>query len=214
MTIQGFKKTASGFVTLLLIFLCLAQSSFAHKVTVFAWVEGDRVFTESKFSGGKKAINAPIEIFDDKGTKILEGRTDENGLFSFKITEKTGMKVVLLAGMGHKAEWIIPIEDFNGEVAENKDARENSDPEISPLSSAAGKGVETPCLTREQIETIVEKAVEKKLSPAIRLLKRSLNPDRGPTVSDIFGGIGYIFGFVGIGAYFNYRKKSRDGKDL
>ena len=28
-------------------------NALAHKITVFGWVEGDTVFTESKFSGGK-----------------------------------------------------------------------------------------------------------------------------------------------------------------
>ena len=30
-------------------------AALAHKIIIFAWVEGDTVFTESKFSGGKRA---------------------------------------------------------------------------------------------------------------------------------------------------------------
>jgi hypothetical protein len=30
-----------------------------------------------------------------------------------------------------------------------------------------------------------------------------------PAVSDIFGGIGYITGLVGVGVYFNFRKKKK-----
>jgi len=37
------------------------------------------------------------------------------------------------------------------------------------------------------------------------MLNESL--DRGPTVSEILGGIGYILGLMGVGAYFHYRRK-------
>ena len=33
----------------------------AHKVIIFAWVEGDTVFTESKFAGGKRAVGAQVQ---------------------------------------------------------------------------------------------------------------------------------------------------------
>jgi hypothetical protein len=34
--------------------LVLTTSAHAHRVSVFAWVEGDTVFVQSKFSGGRK----------------------------------------------------------------------------------------------------------------------------------------------------------------
>ena len=56
----------------------------AHKVTIFAWAEGNRVFTESKFSGGKRVKDGLVTVFDSAGNQLLEGRTDENGEFSFE----------------------------------------------------------------------------------------------------------------------------------
>ena len=57
----------------------------------------------------------------------------------------------------------------------------------------------------DEIEQAVEKALDKKLKPVIKMLSESL--DRGPTVSEILGGIGYILGLMGVGAYFHYRRK-------
>ena len=85
-----------------------------HNVTVFAWVEGSTVTVESKFSGGRRPKNAPIEVYDSAGNLLLKGTTDDQGTFSFTIPQKTPMTIVLLAGMGHRAEWIITEEDLQG----------------------------------------------------------------------------------------------------
>ena len=38
------------------LLLLLAAQPLAHNVTVFAWVEGDTVHVESKFSGGRRPV--------------------------------------------------------------------------------------------------------------------------------------------------------------
>ena len=63
------------------------------------------------------------------------------------------------------------------------------------------------CLSREDIETIVEEILDRKLAPVIAKLPRPENPDQGPALDDILGGLGYILGLVGVGAYFHYRRK-------
>jgi nickel transport protein len=65
-------------------------------------------------------------------------------------------------------------------------------------------------LTREDVEQAVDRALEKKLKPVMQMLS-DLN-DPKPGISDIFGGIGYIIGLVGIGAYLKSRKK-RDSEN-
>jgi len=203
-----------GLVYALLFLIIMTEYAFAHRVTVFAWVEGDTVYTESKFSGGRKAKNAPIEVFDSQGRKLLEGKTDENGEFSFKAPKKTEMNIVLVAGMGHKGEWTISVDEFEEENSGNSQNPASQDIKATPPdtvnepeSMPDETTVTSPCLTSEDVQDVVEKTLDKKLKPIINKLNKSLDPDHGPSVSDIFGGIGYIFGLVGVGAYFNYRKK-------
>lgn len=88
------------------------ESVDAHRVNVFAWVEGDSVFVESKFSGSKRVNAAEIIVTDGSGTQLLSGKTDENGKFSFKIPQKSDLKIVLLAGTGHRAEWTIAASEI------------------------------------------------------------------------------------------------------
>jgi nickel transport protein len=57
-----------------LLMVVWVNSALAHKVTIFAWVQGDRVYTESKFSGGRKAVNAGVEVLNADGERLLEGK--------------------------------------------------------------------------------------------------------------------------------------------
>ena len=170
--------------------------ALAHKVMIFAWVEEDTVFTESKFSGGKKAINAPVVIFDKDGKKLLEGKTDNKGEFSFKIPKVTDLRIVLNAAMGHKAEWTVTESEIReaGAIVEKKKAAEPSGP------IAVG-------LSKEEVQKIVEDSLDKKLRPIVRMITESKN--KGPSLTEIIGGIGYIFGLMGVALYFINRGKKR-----
>ena len=168
--------------------------ALAHKVMIFAWVEGDTVFTESKFSGGKKAINAPVVIFDKDGKKLLEGKTDNKGEFSFKIPKLTDLRIVLNAAMGHKAEWTVPESEIReaGAIVEKKSAPEPSGP--IPVG-----------LSKEEVRKIVEDSLDKKLRPIVRMMTESKHTK--PYLTEIIGGIGYIFGLMGIALYLISRRK-------
>lgn len=188
-----------SFIILLCTTIILIGSNvnaLAHKVTIFGWVEGDTVLTESKFSGGKKAINAPVVVFDKDGKKLLEGKTDNKGEFSFKIPKVTDLRIVLNAAMGHKAEWMIPESEIReaGPIVEKKSAAEPT----GPISVG---------LSKEEVQKIVEDSLDKKLRPIVRMMTESKNSK--PSFSEIIGGIGYIFGLMGLALYFKNRSKKR-----
>jgi nickel transport protein len=168
--------------------------AFAHKVIIFAWVEGDTVFTESKFSGGKRAINAQVQVFDREGKQLLEGKTDNNGEFSFKVPKLTDLRIVLTAGTGHKGKWTIPESELQEVVAllEKKKAEEPSQP------IAVG-------LTKEEIKDLIDDSLDRKLRPIVRMMTESQS--KGPSVNEIVGGIGYIVGLMGVALYFKNRGK-------
>ena len=170
--------------------------ALAHKVIIFAWVEGDTIFTESKFSGGKRAKNAQVLICDREGNQLLEGKTNNKGEFSFKIPKLTDLKIALTAGMGHKGEWTIPeseIREARG-VLEKKRSGEPSQPVPAVLS-------------KEEIKGIVEDSLDRKLRPIVKMMTESRS--KGPSVTEIIGGIGYIFGLMGVALYFKNRGQKR-----
>jgi hypothetical protein len=104
---------------LLVCLMCFQSEPVnAHRINLFAWVEGDTVYVESKFSGGKTVKAGKIIVSDPQGTELIKGTTNEKGEFSFRIPKKTELKIVLLAGEGHRAEWTIPLAEIEMPAAE------------------------------------------------------------------------------------------------
>ena len=198
-----YQKVALAiFVSFLLTLSLMVTRVSAHKVNVFAWVEGDTVFVEGYYSGNKKAQNSLVEVFDKAGAKLLEGKTNEKGEFSFKPPEKTELRIVLTAGAGHKNDFVISANDF-GEV-ETPSAGLPSKPQEDRTYPA------TITAEPHQLEEMIDRALDRKLAPVIRLIRETRR--EGPTFSEIVGGIGYIFGLFGVAIYFSNRKKGTGRK--
>ena len=193
--------------------LCAVPVS-AHKVSIFAWVEGDTVHTQSKFSGGKRPKNSTVVVYDKEGNLLLEGKTDDNGEFSFKIPKKTDLKVALKASMGHLAEWTISADEITqvSDIAETKAPSvgieastqeaaalvEDKASSVLPLHARVG-------LSREEVQTLIDESLDRKLAPVVNMLADAM--DSSPKMSEVIGGIGYIFGLVGVALYVAARKK-------
>ncbi|MGQ9638464.1 MAG: hypothetical protein ACUVQ9_12415 [Thermodesulfobacteriota bacterium] len=189
---------------ILIISFCVTINAYAHKVSIYAYAENGMIYSESYFIDGTRCKNSLVEVFDEKnGTKLLEGRTDEEGKFSIKIPKVTSLKLVLNASMGHRAEFTIS----ENEVREAMDIK-GQKPEVQSQKSSPFPKEETikPSISNTEIEAIVENALDKKLQPMMRMLVK-LQEDAGkPGITEIIGGIGYIIGILGILAYFKKPK--------
>ena len=184
------------FMTLfLLLLLSWPLSVRAHKVYIYAWVDGDRVFTESFFPDGRKAVHSQIEVFDEHGNKLLTGKTDSQGMFSFPLPPKKELKIVLRYPGGHRAEFDLKVEEEP--VREGGHGGMHTE---NHLPGARG-----PCIGEEEIRVLVEEVLDEKLKPIKERL--SVSQGRGPGITEILGGIGYIIGLMGVAIYFTHRKK-------
>ena len=188
-------------IFIFLIIMMIDISVFAHKVNIFAYVEGGKIYTESYFNDGKNCIDSRIEVFDNQGNKLLEGLTDEEGMFSFEVPSEGliigDLKLILTASMGHRAEYIIPANELGGGVAGlTQEKSEEPIPTVSPEISS---------FDLKEIQSLIENALDEKLKPMMREIKKSQEDRISPT--EIIGGIGYIVGIFGMIAYFLSRKK-------
>lgn len=183
-----------------LIIIMMDVSVFAHKVNIFAYVEGEKIYTESYFNDGKKCIDSKIEVFDNQGNKLLEGLTDKEGEFSFEVPSENGnLKIVLTASMGHRAEYSISADEIRGSVGLIKEENEEPVSIVFP---------ETSSVDLKEVQSIIEDTLDEKLKPIMREIieiKKSQEDRISPT--EIIGGIGYIIGIFGIAAYFLSRKR-------
>jgi nickel transport protein len=191
-----------------------ASAAWAHKVSVFAFVQGDSIVVEGFFGGKAKAIDCGVEIFDQQGAKLKEGKTNSYGIFSFPIADLGAasgpIRFVLTASMGHMADYTLSASDLpsgeqkaspSDESPVEKGAAENSAvaPEIQPQDTATMK-------------KMVEDAVKAQLQPVVTMLGSQQKllleqKDKSPSLTEIIGGIGWIFGIAGVWAYFAGRRQ-------
>ncbi len=187
----------------LMLLSVVASTAYAHKVNVFAYVEGDQVYIQGYFSDGSKAKNSEVTVYTSDGRELSKGQTSEDGEFTFPTQGKQqALRVVLNAGMGHQASYDIP----NDEMA---DTTATASP---PPSQDTAPRVDEPLAGGDSAvparisEAAVRKAVAEGVLPLAREISE-LKERRG--FSDIVGGIGFIVGILGIVAYLKAKQETR-----
>lgn len=204
--------------------LCLTASpAGAHRVNIFAFVDGDAVAVECGYNRSQKVRQGTVEVFDaESGEKLLQGLTDDKGVFRFPLSDAMlraghALRLRIIAGEGHQNEWIVEADELAaaGEARPSPGASPVAEPSAPASASASpGGSVSLPAssavsggasggATPEDVERIVNAALDAKLSPIKRLLGEQV--EAGPSLRDIIGGIGWIFGLIGVAAYFRRR---------
>lgn len=185
-----------------LVLLCLSyEPALAHKVNIFAYVEGDSVYTESYFNDGRKAVGSRIVVYDKTDTQLLEGVTDEEGLFAFRIPKMEDLKIVLVAGMGHRNEYELSRSELGGEEA------------TPATETTAGKPTREEAavvgqMDMDRIAQLIDRSLEKRLAPMVAAMNRMQKAQEKPDLRDVIGGIGYIVGLAGLVMYLRGRRKA------
>lgn len=188
--------------------LCFAAVSSAHKVNVFAYVDGNSVVTDSGYSRSKRVHDGIIEVYDSaSGAMLLSGPTDKNGRFDFEIpaearAAKMNFRILLKAGTGHQAEWTVKSDEYGAAKGPFASAGPDHGHMAVATSDAGKSGVKTTGSGMNSAE--VEAIVRRELEPVKRMLADM--SQNGPGVTEIVGGIGYILGLFGIVAYMKSLK--------
>lgn len=198
------------FVSVLFVFsFFAAPQAFAHKVNLFAYVEANEVYVEGYFVDGKAAQNSNIQVQGPNGDVLLEGITDELGQFRFPVPQHTDLKIIVNAGMGHQADFLISESELNdAELVET----------VAPKSSVIeATGPQSPSLTNistatnhSDLDAVVRKAVNEAIKPLVRELSAA---QQKASLSGIVGGVGYIIGFLGLFAFFKARQMAAGKPD-
>lgn len=184
------------YLMVLIFVLIFAGTSEAHRVNVYAYAEGGRVYGEAYFVDGTRARNAEFQVYRrDNGQLLLRGRTDEKGQFSFPIPGPYALRIVLRASMGHQSEYVIEKE----EVLEAQGLKEQS-----PVQEVASEGVvEVTGPEKEDIDSVLERH----LRPLREEMVKLRQAQERPSFRDILSGLGYIMGLVGVYLYMRSRMR-------
>ena len=166
--------------------LLLTPKAKGHKVNVFAYAEGESVYTESFFPDGNPCKAASIEARGADGAVIAKGTTDDEGRFAFSVAAGQELMIVLDAGLGHRSEikFLVP-ETANSRPADpasslDRESQEHTEPDSGPWPSEA-----------------CEELVRRELKPIKESLHRLERLQERPGIPEIVGGIGAIVGMAG-----------------
>lgn len=169
-----------------LLCAALASPAFAHKVNVFASVQGGVIEGECYASDGGMLRRAAITFYGPDGSKLGETTTDAEGQFRYTPAASVDHEIVLETDDGHRAEFLIPAQDLGGTSS------------AEPAAAVTTQN-DTPVATPDDLDSRISEAVAREVRPLQRQLDRFQNQTR---LRDILGGIGYIVGIAGIVFFF------------
>jgi nickel transport protein len=192
----------------------------AHKIVVFAAVQGTSIEGEVYLQGGEPLANIALKILAPDGETLGETRTDAAGKFRYEPRLRCAHRVIADAGMGHQAEYIVPQEELPADLPlqEVGESRAQETPgALGPHAKenhAHGGG---PAHDSDSVS-----AADQDASAEIRALNQQIAALRVDLqrwksrlrLQDIMGGIGYILGILGVWSYFFARRDSRDEPSL
>ncbi len=208
------------------LFLLWPAAALAHKVTVFAYVDGPNIVVDAFYSKSNKVNKGTITVKDAaSGEEYARALTDEAGALTLPVPAKAvaaraDLRVTLVAGEGHQDDILVKAAEFAALSPAAKaapQARPKAEAAKSSTKSsmeaksaqAAPAQIDEATLTRI-VNNAVEQAVDSRMAPVKRLLAESAQKSPGPT--EIIGGIGYIVGLFGVAAFAASRRKGGSGK--
>lgn len=202
---------------LLCFYVLLPGQADAHRLNVFAWLENDQILVECNFGEKRPAANAAVTIVDDTDQKeLLHGKTNAEGKYSFAvpdiIRQGHGLIISVNAGQGHVGEWAMNASELYAAAAltagfDAAALKEKEQDHVHLRATPIQPGsVPMPGsqLDKEHMRSLLHAALEQHLAPIQRQL--AAQSAKGPSMSEIIGGIGWIIGLVGTALYFKARK--------
>jgi nickel transport protein len=175
----------------LLGLVLLAAPARAHKLKLFATVEGADIVGEAYFAGGDKAMTVPGRLLGADGTLVAGFTTGEDGSFRLTVPRREDYAIRVESGDGHAADFTIHAAEFPPSLPPGKAA---APVDAVPQGSPAAPGDTT--------------ALEAAMARQIRPLREQLDSyeDR-LRLHDLLGGIGTIFGLFGCYAWLQSRRR-------
>ena len=121
----------------LLILFCIASDARAHRLNAEYRVLPDKkIRIESWFdSTGDSPNGATVQVFRPDGQLLIEGKLNETGTFTFSHEDAGPLRVVVLAGQGHRKELTIPASELAAVLSNSANSMEGTDTPLADRTS-------------------------------------------------------------------------------
>ena len=182
----------------------LSVNVFAHSVVGDVYATGALIEGEAGFSNGAMAnVGSMVKVFDEAGTLLGAVKTDDQGGFVFNAKKRITHRFEINMGAGHILNMQLPAEALPAHLGHEEmhvSATATHTPIALPMHSDTA-------ITIEQLETTIAKQI-KPLRKEISALKEKAG------LRDMIGGIGYIFGLLGLVALLREHRLKTPKRDL
>lgn len=181
-------------VLALLLALATASPASAHKLKVFATVEGQTVRGYAFFIGGGRPEGSPWVAKEAAGTVIASGTTDAEGRFAFALPAAIASDVTVTVDTqeAHIASATLAANRLAGA------------PSLVPPAAAPAAGAADVAVDDARLAALIAGAVQKEIEP---LLERLEAMDARLRYTDMISGVFLIIGLVGIGLWARERRR-------
>jgi nickel transport protein len=183
--------------------LLLATPAHAHKLKVFAAVDGDAISGYAYFFGGGRAVNSRVVVSQPNGQPVAELTTDAEGVFRFEVKQHVDYRISVDGGDGHIASVTVGATELpqrlvmpdGAEIALKPKDAETIAPPVPDHSIAP-----------PDLATLVESAVAHQVRP----LREQIDAANDRVwLHDVLGGLGYIIGMAGLAYGLMSRRRPR-----
>ncbi|MBQ4126021.1 MAG: hypothetical protein II595_08710 [Desulfovibrio sp.] len=199
----------------LAVLLLSFQDAMAHRINIFAVVEADQLRVVCRFSKSSPARDCPVTVFNKRSNaKLAEARTSGEGIALIPVTAAMksapeGLRIHINAGEGHENDCFVePAELALADTAPagtiEAPAPQAAPAQAAPAAQAAGQHAGQPAgqalagISHEELAKLIESSVERRVAPLRAML--AAEAERGPGMTEILGGIGWILGIFGTAA--------------
>lgn len=179
----------------LAILLAAGTPAAAHKLKVFATVDGQAVRGYAFFVGGGRPEGSAWVAKDAAGNGIAAGATDAEGRFAFDLPAglSTDVTITVDTHEAHIAATTLAATRFTNAAAP-----------APAVPASPAPPTATPAADEARLEALVSVAVRKQVEP---LLERMEAMDSRLRLADIMSGIFLIIGLAGIGLWVRGRPR-------
>jgi nickel transport protein len=170
--------------------------ALAHKLNVFAWVEGRKITGEAYFRGHAPLAGGAVSVFGPAGEKIGQTTTDPQGKFHFEPKLRVDHRIVVDAGDGHAETFTVRADELPADLP------------AGPGSASKAASPPAPTTSPEPSATAMLPDAGGLQSQIGQLRAELQEFKREVRIHDVLGGLGYILGLMGVAFYFLGVRKS------
>ena len=188
-------------VLLLALTACFPGTASAHKLNVFAHVEGHTIRGNAYFPGNVPAREIQVTAVAPDGRELGRTKTDQEGKFALDIRERSDTKIVAVAEDGHGAEFTVHAAELPEDLPA---AAPSAGPTAGPPGPPAAHPAGQPSLPGQDLPGEIQAL----RAQVVELRGQVYDYEQRLRFRDVLGGLGYILGLAGVACYLLSLKRA------